>query len=56
MMHEDILKKMTIERGKIGERNVKAEAAREIANRLIYSALGLGIALVLATLLRWVLQ
>jgi formate hydrogenlyase subunit 3/multisubunit Na+/H+ antiporter MnhD subunit len=56
MMHEDIVKKITIERGEIGERNVRDEIVLELANLFVSAAVCLGIGLIAWVALRWILQ
>jgi hypothetical protein len=56
MIHEDILKRMTISRGEIGERNARIDNAREVASRITVAILGLGVVLLMWMAVRVVLS
>lgn len=57
MMHEDILKRITVARGEIGEGNVRSEMRMIVwGNRLCIGTLGLGLVLVATIIIRWVAQ
>lgn len=57
MMHEDIIKRMTIERGRVGEAKMRRDLRiAQWSDRICIGAAGLGVALIVTIILRWIIQ